>query len=167
MSGDPFEYAEFSSCWQYRYVLRRRWGTGHYAAWVMLNPSIADAEKDDPTIRRCVGFSKRFGFDGLEVVNLFAKVSTDPKTIATCDDAVGSENDDYISKSVLGCGILIYAWGVQPFARQRAREVDRTVRSFGITPFCLKVTAAGHPGHPLYVKSDQELIPWTPRTTRY
>lgn len=78
--------AEFSGCGRYRYSLRRRWADGGPpACWIMLNPSTADAEKDAPTIRRCIGFSKAWGHNALVVVNLFALRSTDPTALRTCE----------------------------------------------------------------------------------
>ena len=62
-------------------ALTRRWAEGPPLVVCMLNPSTADAEEDDPTIRRCVGFAKRDGFAALEVVNLFAFRATDPKAM--------------------------------------------------------------------------------------
>lgn len=46
--------------------------------FIMLTPSTADADTDDPTIRRCIGFAKSSGFGGLYVGNLFAYRSTQP-----------------------------------------------------------------------------------------
>jgi len=57
-----------SPCGKYRYLLERKWGIGlPCVTWIMLNPSTADAEKDDPTIRRCIGFSKAWGYGSLRL----------------------------------------------------------------------------------------------------
>jgi hypothetical protein len=58
----------------YRYWLLRRWGQnlGNLINFVMLNPSKADADIDDNTIRRCISFAKKWGFDGIYITNLFA-----------------------------------------------------------------------------------------------
>ena len=63
---------------KYRYVLRRDWGEAPEVMFVMLNPSTADALKDDATVRKCVGFADAAGHGGLIICNLFALRSRDP-----------------------------------------------------------------------------------------
>ena len=71
--------AWISECGRYRYSLTRRFADGLDLVFVMLNPSTADADKDDPTIRRCCGFADRMGFGGIIVVNLFALRAAAPE----------------------------------------------------------------------------------------
>lgn len=150
--------ARISECGQYRYSLGRRWDDGPTAWWVMLNPSTADATEDDPTIRRCVSFSKREGCGALIVVNLYALRATDPKALAKHPDPIGPENDTVLvhtSYEARSGGLVIVAWGANPMAEPQAR------RMFAATGAqCLGTTKAGAPRHPLYVKGDQPLIPW-------
>ena len=71
--GRPMDMkAQLSDCQKYRYALWRRWGEGSQVVFVMLNPATADAAKDDPTIRRCIGFARAWEFGSLAVGNLFA-----------------------------------------------------------------------------------------------
>lgn len=49
---------------RYRYVLTRAWTKKPKVMWIGLNPSIADASIDDPTIRRCSGFARDWGMAG-------------------------------------------------------------------------------------------------------
>jgi len=113
---------------RYRYRLWRAWGTGPRLGWLMLNPSTADGRVDDPTIRKCVGFARRNGFDGIEVSNLFALRSTDPTSIllADYDDAVGPENDEAIALMLERVPLIVLGWGTfekfSPVGRRR-REV--------------------------------------------
>jgi len=81
--------AVLSDCGTYRYSLTRRWSPGPLLGWVMLNPSRADALVDDPTIRRCVGFARRWGFAGIVVRNLYALRATDPRELSRHPAPVG------------------------------------------------------------------------------
>lgn len=150
----------------HRYRLGRRWSEdGPLDVWIMLNPSTADATKDDPTIRRCRGFSQRWGAGGLVVVNLFSLRSTDPAALLRHPDPTGGEENDRTLIDVCqradeDGGRVIAAWGAHPMAAERAREVRAMVPS---TLLALGSTKAGAPRHPLYVKGDAKLTAWTPR----
>lgn len=149
--------AAISPCGQYRHWLRRRWSAGPTCGFIMLNPSTADADADDPTIRRCIGFARREGCGGLLVANLFQLRATDPKELARHPDPVGPNSDHHLL-DVAGesDGPLIAAWGAHQFAADRAAYVSAM---FGIHCVCLGKTRDGHPRHPLYVKGDAPLIP--------
>jgi hypothetical protein len=157
--------AVISECGLYRYSLEREGDAltagGDRAAFIMLNPSVADAAVDDPTIRRCRAFAKLWGCDGIIVANLYAFRSTDPSALWTCDDPVGPENDDHIYALGMCPGRIVCAWGAN--AREdRVRVVVRVLRDVGASLLCLGVTKSGAPRHPLYVASNQPLIAWNP-----
>lgn len=171
MSADV-KSARLSECGYYRYTLTRRWGPGEALMFVMLNPSTADASVDDPTIRRCIGFARRDGFDGIVVQNVYGLRTPDPKALyAFAHDPVGPETDAYLSMTLterVRRGLpVVAAWGAGPGgSRQhqlrfisRVRSVRRLVP--GVDWRCLGLTRAGAPRHPLYVKADQPLIPWS------
>ena len=142
----------------YRYWLDRHWGSsGTHATWVMLNPSTADALEDDPTIRRCVSFTKAWGLDGLIVVNLFALRSPDPRALAGHPDPVGPANDDFIRQAVFPWSVVVAAWGANQMADQRAADVMAILTERAGAVACLGTTKDGYPRHPLYVRSDTEL----------
>ena len=148
--------AVFSDCRLYRYTLRRRWSSGVLGGFVMLNPSTADEFKNDPTIRRCMGFAMREGWGGLLILNLFAFRATDPKDMTNAADPVGVENDRFLieaSKEV--DGPLVAAWGAHWLAVERSKAV---VSMLSRPLACLGTTAAGSPRHPLYVRADAPLI---------
>jgi hypothetical protein len=130
----------------------------------MLNPSTADAEQDDPTIRRCVGFSRSWGAGALVVVNLFALRSTDPAALLTHPEPVGADNDEHLRDVALDAwrdgGRLVCAWGAHLAAPPRALEVHERVRD--MDPLCLGTTKSGAPRHPLYVKATTVPTPWRP-----
>ena len=119
----------------------------------MLNPSTADANRDDPTIRRCIDFAQRWGYGGLLVGNLFAYRSTDPKGLLAADDPVGPENDRHLAHLAESCNIVVAAWGAvsRPDHLRRATEVREIV---GHKLYCLGMTTSGQPRHPLYVRSN-------------
>src|SRR5262245_2005621 len=98
----PFEQgAVLSACGKYRYLLRRHFGSSHKIATViMLNPSTADATMDDNTMRRCMGFARQWGCGRLQVVNLFALRSRDPKAIKQTVDPVGPANESHIRQAI-------------------------------------------------------------------
>ncbi|WP_313522440.1 DUF1643 domain-containing protein [Shinella sp.] len=142
--------AILSDCGQYRYRLERRWDSGlPLVAFIMLNPSTADAEQDDPTIRRCIGFAKTWGYGGLVVGNLFALRSTDPKALYGHADPIGRDNDAHLLSIAGECHQVIAAWGTHGALGSRGAEVATMLNGFNLS--LLKRTAGGFPGHPLYI----------------
>lgn len=142
----------------YRYKLWRCWDVSlPWALWVMLNPSIADAAIADPTLRRCIGFSKRWGYGGLVLTNLFALISTDPKGLLTAEDPVGPQNDATILEmaETLG-GPIICAWGANGSYRYRDQAVVEMLSDFELV--CLGRTSGGQPKHPLRLAANTPLI---------
>lgn len=151
--------ARISPCGQYRYELSRIWGEGPVLSFVMLNPSTADASVDDATIRRCLSFAKRDGFDGLRVVNLFAFRATDPSVMARAVDPVGPENDAYLLDLFMTDGpAVVAAWGAGGGLHGRDVAVRRLAGMMGVDLLCLGATQNGSPRHPLYVRADQPLV---------
>lgn len=153
--------AQISRCGRYRYNLIRRWSDGPVATFVMLNPSTADGTEDDPTIRRCIGFARGWGMGGLDVVNLYALRSTDPRGLWATDDPVGPENDYHLrshAEAARNVGWpLIAAWG----ANAKADRVHAVLALPGMTALqALGTTKDGAPRHPLYLRSDSVRAAW-------
>lgn len=150
--------AIISPCGCYRYLLTRGPLDQPYALFVMLNPSTADASRDDPTIRRCRGFAKDLGYVAFRVVNLFAWRSTSPDAMKrqTADkDIVGPDNDHHIAEQTKGAAIVICAWGGHGSFAARDKAVKHLIRSVGAIPHYLRRSAAtGQPEHPLYLPAD-------------
>lgn len=174
--------ALMSPCRRYRYTLRRWFGVQpsllaepgrpgiQTVCFVMLNPSTADANQDDPTIRKCIGFAKRLGFGGLVVVNLYALRETDPKRMLAVSERsrVGEENDTHIGFEAQKANAVIAAWGKPPATRLQAAQVKlraEHVRNL-IAPtqlYALATTADGHPRHPLMLSyNDDAGVPRIP-----
>ncbi len=147
----------------YRYRLWRRWGEGAAVLFVLLNPSTADADHDDATLRRCVAFARRWGYAGLEVGNLFALCATDARRLRTVADPVGRANDRYLRRAALGVDLVVVGWGVAGGHLGRDAVVGRLLaRAAPGRLFCLGRTAAGHPRHPLYAAGGLVPVPFTP-----
>ncbi len=125
----------------------------------MLNPSTADAEADDPTIRRCRQFASRWGASELSVVNLFALRATEPSALQAAADPVGPRNDEMIAESVLGAGMVVTAWGNHGLLGGRADEVRTLLRRLSVRPFHFGLNRTGEPRHPLYLPSRADLLP--------
>lgn len=145
--------ATISSCGTYRYRLTRDWaetGRGH-ALWVMLNPSTADADSDDQTLRTCQGFAQRWGYDGITVANLFALRSTDPKALYNHPDPVGPGNDETLGLLFDDpkISLVMVAWGEHGAYLNRGLLVGRLAESARRTLHVLGLTKAGRPVHPL------------------
>ena len=147
--------ARISGCGLYRYELTRHWGDSmSVCTFIMLNPSTADAEKDDPTIRRCIGFAKLWGYGGIKVVNLYAYRASKPKVLFTAIDPFGPENAGTLAAAVKHSDLLVAAWG--------AWDVPTDARMIleGVQMVCLGVTKGGSPRHPLYVPAVTQVQPF-------
>jgi hypothetical protein len=150
--------AVLSPCQQYRYELIRSWGKGDWLAWIGLNPSTADGTEDDPTIRRCVGFSKRFGFAGMVMLNLFAYRSTDPRgMLAQGVNAIGPDNDKHLIQWALACPVVVAAWGAPGVLLGRDLQVQKMLGGVGCSLHCLGKNNSGTPKHPLYLANETPL----------
>ena len=152
-----------SECGKYRYTLHRQITQlvrqVRPMLFIMLNPSTADADKDDPTIRRCIKFADRELCTSLTVVNLYAFRATNPKELLYVNDPIGPENDSYLCDQIQEHrlnGIIIAAWGANPLVQNRGFSLNHHEGPFQ----CLGETKHGYPRHPLYVKSNQKLEQW-------
>lgn len=152
--------ATFSPCRKYRYSLWRNWERGAMVAFIGLNPSTADETVDDPTIRRCIGFAKAWGFGGLYMLNAYAFRATDPKVMQRELDPVGVDNNGVISCLGRSVELVIACWGAH-CTESRERKVCEVI---GKSIYCLGKTKSGRPKHPLYLAacSERELF-WMPK----
>jgi hypothetical protein len=159
---DPLQSSSaiISDCGKFRYALTRRWSEGPTALFIMLNPSTADANMDDPTIRRCVGFAKREGCGGIRVENLYAFRATSPDEMFLYGYNATGNTDYFIREALSEEGPVICAWGADSRSKLRASRVFAIINGKGVTPQCLGITKSGAPRHPLYVKKDAPLVPF-------
>ena len=143
--------AHYSPCGLYRYRLWREWeGGAGTILWIMLNPSRADhLGNNDPTIERCERRSVAWGFQRMEVVNLFALSSPYPKALREAEDPVGPLNDAGILESAERAGMILCAWGTHGALLGRSVAIRALLT--GKALHCLGTTRGGEPSHPLYL----------------
>jgi hypothetical protein len=162
--------AIISDCGKYRYRLGRVLPSVipgiRTVAFIMVNPSTADAEQDDPTIRRCLGFARKNQYTSLLVGNLFAYRATDVRELAKVRDPVGPENQTYLNRIFGEADLVIAAWGPVTklpkelrlhwtYVHDLAKRADKPLH-------CIGTTNSGHPRHPLYTPGDTPLTFWRP-----
>ncbi len=155
--------AEFSRDRVYRYRLWRRWTDGPCLMVIGLNPSTADETNDDPTVRRCIGYARRWGFAGLRMLNLFALRSTDPRGLYRADDPLGPRNVASIRResqaTIAADGAVLVAWGNHGQLGNHARRIRDMLARSGVAAACLGLTKIGEPKHPLYLPADATPVP--------
>lgn len=146
----------FSPCRNYRYVLWREFDFTNptYAMFIGLNPSTADETKDDPTIRRCVGFAKTWGLGALCMTNLFAYRATSPIKMKEYPYPIGPHNDKWLSELAIDASIIIAAWGTNGKHNNRAKRIIEMIPNLK----CLDFTKDGSPKHPLYIWAGQKPV---------
>jgi len=150
--------AVLSECRWYRYLLRRAWDHDRpRALFIMLNPSTADAETDDPTTRSCTRLCRAWEYGSFEIVNIYGWRASDPKELSKAIDPVGPENDHVIKAAISRCDTAICAWGAHPIELHRRDAVLRLIQRKEPLAYCLGRTKDGHPRHPLYIKTGTPL----------
>lgn len=160
--------ANFSACRRYRYTLARDLDPmgltdnrhGGICLWIGLNPSTADEHKSDPTCTREMNFTRAWGHRHYLKCNAFAWRDTLPANMKRVDDPIGPDNDAWISRAAREAERIIVCWGTHAVHRGRDRDVLRRLEPFRDKLYCLKVTAGGHPGHPLYLPANSEPMPF-------
>jgi hypothetical protein len=170
-AANPAGCALISPCERYRWTLDREVDPSGKTTllWIMLNPSTADAWKDDPTIRKCRGFTQRLGFHRMRVVNLYGWRATKPHNLRLAGDPVGTLNDSHVGFEMNTADMVIVAWGghtlprsVTPTKAERIRSiVGMAGRSQAL--WCLGTTKDGSPRHPLMLPYETKLERWITR----
>lgn len=163
----------FSPCRRYRYTLWREWDcdllTGcsddsrhahEFVQFIGLNPSTADETKDDPTIRRCIGFAKAWGYGALCMTNLFAWRDTLPENMMKAAEPIGPENDKTLLKCAAQAGVIVAAWGKGGNFNGRGIAVCELLRADGRSVSFLKLNSDFSPAHPLYLPATLKPVPF-------
>lgn len=145
--------ADISPCGRYRWTLRRAWGSGPTLAWVMLNPSTADAHADDPTIRKCIGFAKRLGYAKIIVANVCPLRETSPSAMVRDVDTIPPEvwrsNREAVDLAIREAKATIVAWGNHVERRPTLLQEAESIRARHHSLQALRFNAGGQPAHPL------------------
>lgn len=143
----------FSPCRTYRYSLRKVWEANRPClAWVGLNPSTADEQKLDPTLKRIEAFSRAWGFGAFLMLNLFAFRSPHPEKMLAAADPVGPGNDEALKLASLSCGKVVACWGNtagHPLTSARAGAVAQLLLGEFSEVWRIGSTMDGSPKHPL------------------
>jgi len=152
--------ATFSDCRKWRYDLWRIWDPSlQRVAFIGLNPSTADETKNDPTVKRCINYAKKWGYGGMHMLNIFGYRATDPKDMKAFSEPIGPDNSSAICTIARECELVICCWGTHGGYLGRGREVLYMLNNF-MDVHCLAVTKDGYPNHPLYLKSELNPIPY-------
>lgn len=152
--------AMFSTCRTWRYLLWRIWDYNKkLALFIGLNPSTANEYINDPTIRRCIGFAKAWGYGGILMANLFAYRATDPAVMKASVHPVGSKNDGAIERAARRSELIVCAWGAHGSYMNRDKVVRALLGDHRLHH--LGLTIKGQPKHPLYLRADTQPIFWS------
>jgi hypothetical protein len=153
--------AGFDKTGQYRYWLQREWDDQQPAiALIMLNPSRADHQQDDPTLRRCIGLAQQWQYGRLTVVNLFAYCTASPQVLKTVPNPVGQDNDVQIVQACESAELIVLAWGNWGDLHGRDRDVLALLVPYRDRLYCVGRNRTGQPRHPLYVPRQTPLCRW-------
>jgi hypothetical protein len=147
--------ALFSECRQYRYYLKRMWDPEKpEILFIGLNPSTANELEDDATIRRVIAISRKLGYGTAYMMNCFPFVSTDPRKLVNTGGL--HANDDWLQRIARDCKTVVFCWGNFKIVRDCKRD-ERMIELFP-DAMALHINANGSPKHPLYCRTDSQLV---------
>ena len=159
--------AVISPCGLYRYRLERTVAMdGPVYAFFGINPSTADASLDDATVRKWIGFTKRWGGSRLIVGNVWPLRATDVRQLATATRwlDIGRENTRHVLAMTTEADILVPCWGDRAkVPRVMHNELDdllSLLRGTGKPVMHLGLSKGGDPRHPLMLGYDTPLTRW-------
>jgi len=156
-----------SDCTRYRYSLTQRWGQGErLITWVLLNPSMVEEMVDDPTTLKVGEFSRRWGYDRMEIVNLFALRAAGPEELSAVEDPVGPKNRWFVHQAVTNAELVVVAWGDEiGHVSSRPKTLDDLVdlRRANVVMLCFGLTTAGNPLHPDRIPDSMIPVVWPGR----
>lgn len=140
--------ALFSTDGTRRHVLSRELGGRRTLCFVGQNPSDAGADRNDPTVHRCIHLTRILGFGRFDLVNEWDLISSTPDVLATHPEPNGPENDRYIVATARAAQLVICAWGSGGALFDRDKAVCELLRRAGVSMFHLGLNLDGSPKHP-------------------
>lgn len=166
---ESLQGANLSDCRKYRYTLWRsiylplNGQPSRMINFICLNPSTADANKNDPTVKRLIARALMLGFHSLVVTNLFAWRATDPTELRQAKDPVGPENDAVLLATARNSDLVVCAWGGNGKLFDRDVQVTRMLQRAGIALHALQISEVTlTPAHPLYLPYTLKPVAWNP-----
>ena len=150
-------HAVFSSCGRYRYDWYYRWADGPCVMFIGLNPSKANGQRTDATVRRCIAYAKRWGFGAVRIVNLFSWIDTDPAAMIVAAEPVGPRNDRHLKARAADADLIVAVWGTHGSHLGRDLAVRRFFKG---RLHALAINKDGSPAHPLYLRKDLRPFPY-------
>lgn len=165
-SKKVYKGAIITTCKKYRYLLTRGYSGNPkdpFVLFIGLNPSIADSEIDDPTLRRCLGFMEKWDLQALKMVNLFAYRATDPKAMLIQSEPIGIQNDRIIEAEAKNAKFIILCWGNAGSHLNRDKAVISLLEKYSHKTFTFGLTKLAQPKHPLYLSKSTRLERFLPK----
>lgn len=152
--------AIFSSCGNYRYRLWRIWDkTKPIVGFVCLNPSTANSDANDPTVRRIKGFTNKWRYGGFILINLYSLISTNPKALISTMFPLGPLHRKHVQYACWRCDYIVCAWGTFPEAQKMVNTTINTLKHYGHDRlYAIKLSKDNIPMHPLYLKYTEKPI---------
>lgn len=153
--------AILSSCKKHRLQLWREWDSNlPKVLFIMLNPSTADDQQDDPTLRRCIDFAKQWGFGGLYIGNLYSFRATDPWSLLNVSKFSHRDNYKHLLTMANQCQLVVCAWGNYPVIKKLGIPLN-VFNHLEQKLYCIALSKASKPKHPLYLKKSLTPIPFS------
>lgn len=131
--------------------------------WIGLNPSTADERINDPTVRRCVDYTHKWGYQTMVMTNLFGFRATDPDAMMDHGETIAAMQDNArtIAELAKQAELIVCGWGNHgKHIRRAAKVVDHMRNVMGLHLYCLGQTKMGEPKHPLYLRADLRPVPF-------
>lgn len=153
--------ATLSPCMKYRYSLSRVWNYDKpIYGFIGVNPSTADAIKDDPTVKKWIGFTERWDGGGFHVCNAFGYRATDVNELKTVEDPIGEDNMVFVENIMDQCDIIVPCWGnktkVPKVLWNQFDVIHSLLDQYSHKPImCFGTNKSGCPKHPAYLSYEK------------